>query len=142
MANKAIQIKDGNDNLLPITGTISAHYTPTITSGTGFTYDAVSVVYKVTSDFLFLSGRFRVTNHGSTNAQINISYPPGITTIAGVGAYGHVHINNATNTSGLSIRPTNDGTSCFIQSGAGDTTVAQLVPNGDYVIFEAMIPLR
>lgn len=141
MANKIIQLKDGADNLYPATGKSSANYTPTITAGTGFTYDSVNVVYKVTSDFLFISGRFRVTNHGSTNAEITISYPTGVTTITGVGAFGHVHVNNNVNTSGLSIRPSNSGTSCFIQSGAGNTTVSQLVPNGDYVVFEAMIPL-
>lgn len=142
MANKIIQLKDGNDNLFPTTGNTSANYTPTITAGTGFTYDAVNVIYKVTSDFLFISGRFRVVNHGTTNAAITMTYPTGVTTVRGVGSFGHVHINNNVNTSGLSIRPTNDGTSCFIQSGAGNTTVSQLVPNGDFVIFEAMIPLR
>ena len=140
-ANRSIKIPDANGTIA-LVGTNSAYYTPTITAGTGFAYDNVNAIYKITSDFLFISGRFRVTDHGTTNSSINLTYPSGVTTVAGVGAFGHVHINNSVNASALSIRPANDGKSCFIQSGAGNITVSQLVPNGDYVVFQAMIPLR
>ena len=140
-ANRTIYLPDAGGTVA-LVGANSANYTPTISAGTGFTYDAVSAVYKVTSDFLFINGRFRVTNHGSTTSVVNISYPSGITTITGVGSFGNVHINNEINSSGLSIRPSNDGTYCFIQSGAGNVTVSSLIPNNAYVIFDAMIPLR
>lgn len=141
MANKIIQLTDGTDNLYPATGKSSANYTPTITAGTGFTYDSVNFLYKLTADFLWIAGRFRVVNHGSTASVINISYPTGVTTIAGgVGAFGQVAVNNSTNSSALSVRPNNSGNGCFIQSGAGNTTVSSIIPNGEYVVMNALIP--
>lgn len=141
--NRTVELPNANGTIA-LVGTNSANYTPTITapSATGFSVDNVSFYYKITSDFLWINGRFRVANHGTGNSNISISYPSGVTTIQEVGSFGTVHCNNNVNTSGLSIRPANDGKSMFIQSGAGNVVVNSIIPNGDYIVLQAMIPLR
>ena len=115
-------------------------YTPTITApnATGFTVANISFIYKATPDFLYISGRFQITNKGTGDSAIGITYPSGITCAAmGVGAVGMVLINNTTNEQ-FSLRADVTDT-MWIQVGAGGTNANQKIGNV-YVLVWAIIP--
>ena len=129
-------------------GTIEAYgsklqyYTPSITApnATGFTVANISFSYMLTSDFLYITGRFQITNKGTGDSAIGITYPDGISCVgAGVGSVGAVYPNIETNVQ-LSLRA-DSANGMWIQVGAGGVNANQKIGNV-YVCVWALIPRR
>ena len=115
-------------------------YTPSISGDNEcLIVDNVSFVYRATTDYLYISGRFRVVSAGSGDGFITISYPDGIKGQSmGVGSVGTVALSKAYNGPDLTLR-TSSETTCFIQAGAGNQAI-QVIGDDTYVLVSALIP--
>lgn len=134
-------LQDVNGNVLypKIKEIKTTAYAPSITSNaSGFAVSGVGFVYRQFGDFLFITGRFQITNPGTGNGNLVISLPSGYTAPdSGTGAIGWV-MTSTGSPAHCSCRCTG-GTTFFIQKGAGDNPLSSL--GTQYVILGAIIPL-
>lgn len=144
MANKTIQLKDSDgNNLYPIDyPNSSGTYTPSITAtNTGFAVSNIAFNYYLTRDFLFINGRFNITNAGTGNSSILISYPSGVTgKNMGVGTVGMLQTNSGTDGwNGNYLVRASSTTQCSIVMGAGGNFILPSIGIGYCNVF-ALIP--
>ena len=119
----------------------TTYYTPNITSGsTGASFANLSFVYSAVGKMVFISGRFQITDVGSTpsNNTVCIGLPSGISCVDRVGPVGSVFLNKTgVDISDLSIRQGNN--SIYIQSGAGGSDVLGRIGTGYVMVYATIL---
>lgn len=118
-------------------------YTPTIgwSNGASITVANVGFGYARIGNFLFISGRFNITDKGSPgNTSLTISLPSGYTPHANpaVGCFGNIVPFGTASITNLMVRASSTGISIY-RGASGDYSSGVIV-NGYYAMF-ALIPI-
>ena len=118
---------------------VGGSYTPTITGGTGFTYDNVVFNYYRMGKLLIISGRFVITNAGSAH-RLDISLPPGSgLTQYGLGGWGMAYSETA-DANNYIVRCLADAVLTIVKGASGDNALPAF-GTGYKTVF-AVIPMQ